>query len=104
MYKTTDYDYEQLSFTNFNTTCGMQLDQNNEWIKLAKQLPWKAWEPLYQAMFPSGTGNVAKSARMVLGSLILQQRMGFTDRGLVDQIRQNPSASFSSEHSSSMSS
>ena len=39
MYKTTDYDYEQLSFTNFNTTCGMQLDQNNEWIKLAKQLP-----------------------------------------------------------------
>lgn len=90
MYKTTDYDYEQLSFTNFNTTCGMQLDQNNEWIKLAKQLPWKAWEPLYQAMFPSGTGNVAKSARMVLGSLILQQRMGFTDRGLVDQIQQNP--------------
>ena len=46
MYKTTDYDYEQLSFTNFNTTCGMQLDQNNEWIKLAKQLPWKAWETL----------------------------------------------------------
>lgn len=27
---------------------------------------------------------------MVLGSLILQQRMGFTDRGLVDQIKQNP--------------
>ena len=27
MYKTTDYDYEQLSFTNFNTTCGMQLDR-----------------------------------------------------------------------------
>lgn len=90
MYKPTDYDYEQLSFVNFNTTCGMQLDQDNEWIKLAKQLPWSAWEPLYQALFSSETGNVAKSARMVLGSLILQQRMGFTDRGLVDQIKQNP--------------
>ena len=61
MYKPTDYDYEQLSFINFNTTCGMQLDQDNEWIKLAKQLPWRAWEPLYQALFSSETGNVAKS-------------------------------------------
>ena len=90
MYKSTDYEHEQLSFINFNMACGMQLDMNNEWIRIAQQLPWKAWEALYVAIFPSNTGNVAKPCRMVLGSLILQTRLGFTDRELVDQLRQNP--------------
>ena len=90
MYKSTDYEHEQLSFINFNMACGMQLDMNNEWIRIAQQLPWKAWEALYVAIFPSNTGNVAKPCRMVLGSLILQMRMGFTDRELIDQLRQNP--------------
>ena len=90
MYKSTDYEHEQLSFINFNMACGMQLDMNNEWVRIAQQLPWKAWEALYVAIFPSNTGNVAKPCRMVLGSLILQMRLGFTDRELVDQLRQNP--------------
>ena len=90
MYKSTDYEHEQLSFINFNMACGMQLDMNNEWIRIAQQLPWKAWEALYVAIFPSNTGNVAKPCRMVLGSLILQMRLGFTDRELVGQLRQNP--------------
>ena len=61
MYKSPDYDYEQLSFINFNTTCGLQLDPNNEWFRISRSLPWKAWETLYAAMFPSPTGNVAKT-------------------------------------------
>ena len=90
MYKSTDYEYEQLSFTNFNTTCGMQLDPDNEWLRISKSLPWKAWESLYSSIFPSTTGNVAKPCRMMLGSMIIQLRMGYTDRELVDQICQNP--------------
>ena len=90
MYKTPDYDYQQMCFVNFNQTCGMQLDKNNEWIKQANQLPWQSWETLYSALFSSDTGNVAKPARMVIGSLIIQMRMGFTDRDLVQQIKENP--------------
>ena len=90
MYKTPNYDYEQLSFIGFNSTCGLQLDPQNEWIVIAGKLPWRAWETLYAAMFPAETGNVAKPCRMVMGSLIIQQHMGFTDRDLVDQLRQNP--------------
>lgn len=90
MYKTPDYDYQQLCFINFNATCGMQLDQCNEWIKNANRLPWRKWEPVYRELFSSETGNVAKPARMVIGSLIIQLRMGFTDRDLVQQIRENP--------------
>ena len=41
-------------------------------------------------MFPAETGNVAKPCRMVMGSLIIQQHMGFTDRDLVAQLQQNP--------------
>ena len=90
MYKSTDYEHEQLSFVNFNSTCGLQLDMDNEWVKTSLQLPWAAWESLYAAMFPSKRGNVAKPCRMVLGSLILQTRMGFSDRELVNQLCQNP--------------
>ena len=68
----------------------MQLDSQNEWVKAANRLPWKAWESQYSAIFTSTTGNVAKPCRMVLGSLIIQQRMGFSDRGLVKQIQENP--------------
>ncbi len=56
----------------------------------AGKLPWRAWETLYAAMFPAETGNVAKPCRMVMGSLIIQQHMGFTDRDLVAQLQQNP--------------
>lgn len=90
MYRPTDYEYEQLSFVSFNATCGMQLNQDNEWIKASARLPWAAWESLYAAMFPNKVGNVAKPCRMVLGSLILQMRLGFTDRELVNQLSQNP--------------
>ena len=90
MYKSTDFEYEQLSFVNFNSTCGMQLDPENEWLRISKSLPWKAWESLYSMFFPSTTGNVAKPCRMMLGSRIIQLRMGYTDRELVDQVCQNP--------------
>ena len=83
MYKTADSEYEQLSFISFNTSCGMQLSLDNEWVKTSARLPWAAWESLYSAMFPAKVGNVAKPCRIVLGSLILQTRMGFTDRELV---------------------
>lgn len=90
MYKSTDSEYEQLCFTDFNTTCGMQLCSQNEWIKTSARLPWRAWESLYSVMFPKNIGNVAKSCRMVLGSLIIQMRMGYSDRELAKQIQENP--------------
>ncbi len=40
MNKSTDYEYEQLSFINFNMACGMQLDMNNEWIRIAQPYVW----------------------------------------------------------------
>ena len=68
----------------------MQLDTDNQWVKNGHRLPWKAWETSYAALFPGIKGTVAKPCRMALGSLIIQQRMGFSDRELVKQIQENP--------------
>ena len=68
----------------------MALDKENEWIKNANRLPWKAWEVAYAAMFTGTNGTVAKPCRMVLGSFIIQLRMGFSDRELVKQLQENP--------------
>ena len=89
MYKSTDYDQWQLSFFHFNQTCGMALDKENEWINNANRLPWKAWEIPYAALFTGIKGQVAKPCRMVLGAFIIQLRMGFSDRDLVKQLREN---------------
>ena len=68
----------------------MQLDSQNECVKDANRLPWKVWEASYASMFPGIKGCVAKPCRMVIGSFIIQQRMGFSDRDLVKQIQENP--------------
>lgn len=90
MYKSTDYDQLQISFFHFNSSCGMALDKENEWVKNGNRLPWKAWEVPYAAMFTGTNGQVAKPCRMVLGSFIIQLRMGFSDRDLVKQLQENP--------------
>ena len=84
----------QISFYDFNQDLGFQLSEGNEWIQLAQNIPWDDIEILYQERFPSKTGNVAKSARMVLGSLIIQKRKGLSDRALVKKLAENPCLQF----------
>ena len=43
-----------------------------------------------QVVFPNDTGNVAKPLRTALGSLIIQKKLCFSDRELVEQITENP--------------
>ena len=84
----------QITFYDFNQDLGFQLAEDNEWVLLAQFIPWEEIELLYQENFPSKTGNVAKSARMALGSLIIQKRKGLSDRALVKEITENPYLQF----------
>ena len=84
----------QISFFDFNQDLGFQLSEDNEWVQLANIIPWTDIEKLYQEHFPSHTGNVAKYARMVLGSLIIQKRKGLSDRAFVKEITENPYLQF----------
>ena len=88
MYKSPKY--HQISFFDFNQSCGMQLDRDNEWVQLADRIDWDGMEAKYSAMFPSSTGRPAKPFRMALGALIIQKRKGLSDRALVKEIAENP--------------
>lgn len=81
---------EQISFFDFNQSCGMQLDEDNKWIVLADKINWKALETPYAALFPSRRGRPAKPVRMALGACIIQKRKNLSDRELVKAIEENP--------------
>lgn len=69
---------------------GIQLDKNNEWVKLTKIIPWSELEEVYADQFKSRTGQPAISFRMALGSLLIKERYGFSDEETVAQITMNP--------------
>ena len=79
----------QLKFEDFYLPFGGKLRSDNRWVILAKQIPWQKIEEDYSANF-NGLGCPAKPARVALGSLIIKERLGTTDRETVLQIAENP--------------
>ncbi len=90
MYQPKNSMSGQLSFADFNQSCGLQLDSNNEWVRKADEIPWSRMEGEYAALFPSKTGRPAIPFRMALGALIIQKRKQLSDRALVREIGENP--------------
>jgi len=81
----------QLAFEDFVLPFGGKLRSDNRWVILAKQIPWADVEIAYAPQFSQeDLGSPAKSSRMALGALILKERLGVTDRELVEQITENP--------------
>ena len=88
-------DKTQLKFENFYLPFGGKLRSDNRWVLLAKQIPWQQIEEDYAANFSdTQTGCPAKPARVALGSLIIKERLGTTDRETVLQIAENPYLQF----------
>ena len=81
---------QQMSFTDFNQPAGMQIDPENRWVKKAASIPWYDIEIKYAALFPSETGMPAKPLQTALGSLMIQKKYDYSDRELVEQIKENP--------------
>lgn len=84
-------NHHQLSLSDFNQPIGLTMSADNRWVRLAELIPWEKYEHQYAHLFKgSKVGNVAKPFRMALGSLIIQQKLGFSDRELVEEITENP--------------
>ncbi len=79
----------QLSFEGFHLPFGGKLSSDNRWVILSKQIPWDEVEKEYIVHFSDDMGSPAKSSRMAFGALILKERLGLTDRELVQQITEN---------------
>lgn len=67
-----------------------KLSPDNRWVVMANFIPWTEFEEEYAELFTNETGAPAKSFRMALGALIIKEKLGISDREVVEQIKENP--------------
>lgn len=67
-----------------------KLSQQNRWVIMAKLIPWSEFEKEYAQNFSTDMGAPALPFRVALGSLIIKEKLGTSDRETVEQIKENP--------------
>jgi transposase, IS5 family len=68
-----------------------KLAEDNRWVILSELIPWSEFEEEYAKNFSEiGIGAPAKPFRIALGSLIIKEKLGTSDRETVEQIKENP--------------
>ncbi len=88
--KRSSADENQLRIEEFFLPFGGKLKKDNHWVLKAALIPWEKFESDYEKNFSSTTGAPALSFRIALGSLIIKEYLGLTDRTTVQQIEENP--------------
>lgn len=84
------YSNGQISLSDFKQPVGMNLKEDNRWVKKAQTIPWLEIEHRYAALFTNRKGNVAKPLRLALGACIIQSEYGYSDEETALQIQENP--------------
>ena len=87
MYRTDD---GQVHIFDCTGVYEFKFDPSNRWVKRAAAVPWELAEEKYRSQFSEDEGRQAKSARMALGALIIQQTKGTSDEETVLEITENP--------------
>ena len=67
-----------------------KLAQDNRWVIMAELIPWSEFEAEYAQNFTEEMGAPALPFRIALGSLIIKEKLGTSDRETVEQIKENP--------------
>lgn len=76
---------------NFYLPFGGKLNPTNRWVQLATLVPWdKAEERYVQKLGSPAVGQKAYPVRIALGSLLIKERLGLSDRETTLQIMENP--------------
>lgn len=83
------YSNGQIRLSDFGQPIGMNLKENNRWVKRALLIPWNKIEQRYAALFTNRKGNVAKPLRLALGACIVQAEYGYSDEETALQIQEN---------------
>ena len=81
---------KQLVLPGFETPFEKNLDPNNRWVKLSKNIPWDDLVSLYlQQLNQSNMGASTINPRIVLGSIIIKHLCDLPDREVIAQIQEN---------------
>merc|ERR1711912_172866 len=67
-----------------------KLSPNNRWVIMAELIPWDDFEEEYAKLFSAEKGAPTWVFRMGLGTLIIKEKLGTSDRETIEQIRENP--------------
>jgi hypothetical protein len=81
---------EKSTVENFKIPSEWKPQEENRWVIMSKIIPWEEFEEEYAKQFSENKGAPAKSFRMALGSLIIKEILGISDRETVEQIKENP--------------
>ena len=80
----------ELTPDNFQLSSLEKLSPNNRWVIMAELVPWDEFEAEYAKLFDPEKGAPAKSFRLALGTLIIKEKLGTSDRETIEQIKENP--------------
>jgi transposase, IS5 family len=81
---------KQLSLEGFILPFGGKLNPENRWIQWHKAIPWDELAVRYYRTLSPDQGRPAKSARLVIGALIIKHKLVLSDEETVYQIQENP--------------
>ena len=78
-------DPSNLTPEKFELPIGTKLSQENRWVVMANLIPWEEFEEEYARLFSEEMGAPALPFRIALGSLIIKEKLGISDRETVEQ-------------------
>ena len=72
----------QLKIEEFKTPFEINIEKHidNRWVRLANSLPWDSLAKVYYSKMCKDNGAPAKSARLVIGALIVKGLLKLSDR------------------------
>ena len=81
-----------MSLEEFTLPFGGKLDAGNQWVRLAKIMPWEEIDREYFKNFTpkSAKGQKPIDSRVAFGALYIQMKYGFSDDNVVQEITENP--------------
>ena len=82
--------HEQVSLGHFKKTVGVNLKEDNRWVKRAQTIPWRKIEKQYANLLTNREKIADQPFRLALGACIIQEEYGFSDEETVLMIQENP--------------
>lgn len=80
----------QLELVGFESPFTKNLDPNNRWIKLSRQIPWDKIANIYQRQLNNSiTGAGGINPRVAIGAIFIKHMCDLSDREAVQQIQEN---------------
>ena len=81
---------KQLTIEEFKTPFYRKLSKENRWVKLSQVVPWDRFEEIYMEVMDKRMGRPGVSPRTILGALIIKHIKKLDDRGVIEEIQENP--------------